>query len=124
MQPVIRRRVASFGGNLPGSLHPVLRRIYAQRGVTSETELSLELKTLLVPQGLLGIDRACDELLQAVTSGARIVVVGDYDADGATGAALAVSVLRAMGAQRPDYLVPSRFHQGYGLSAVLAEAAR
>jgi single-stranded-DNA-specific exonuclease len=124
MQPVIRRRQAAPGAALPDSLHPVLRRVYAQRGVTSPTELSLELKTLLAPSGLLGIERACDELQQAVSSGAKIVVVGDYDADGATGAALAVSVLRAFGAARPEYLVPSRFHQGYGLSAVLADAAR
>jgi len=124
MQPVIRRRIATPGGNLPTSLHPVLRRVYAQRGITSQSELSLDLKMLLPPQGLLGIERACDELQQAVTSGAKIVVVGDYDADGATGAALAVSALRAMGAVAPDYLVPSRFHQGYGLSAVLADAAK
>ncbi|MGH8030358.1 MAG: single-stranded-DNA-specific exonuclease RecJ, partial [Arenimonas sp.] len=123
MQPVIRRRIASASGNLPTSLHPVLRRVYAQRGVTSEAELSLDLKTLLAPQGLLGIERACDELQRAVTSGAKIVVVGDYDADGATGAALAVAALRALGATAPDYLVPSRFHQGYGLSLALAEAA-
>jgi single-stranded-DNA-specific exonuclease len=120
--PVIRRRTAATG-NLPPSLHPVLRRIYSQRGITSETELSLELKTLLVPQGLRGINEACDELARAVTTGAKIVVVGDYDADGATGAALGVAALRAFGANAPDYLVPSRFHQGYGLSAPLAEAA-
>ena len=123
MPPVIRRRTAFAAANLPTTLHPILRRIYAQRGVTSEAELSLDLKTLLVPQGLLGIDEACDELARAVTTGAKIVVVGDYDADGATGAALAVAVLRAFGASAPDYLVPSRFHQGYGLSAPLAEAA-
>jgi single-stranded-DNA-specific exonuclease len=122
LQPVIRRRVAA-SGNLPGSLHPVLRRVYAQRGITSETELSLDLKTLLAPQAMLGLDRACDELERAVTGGGKVVVVGDYDADGATGAALAVSVLRALGATAPDYLVPSRFHQGYGLSPALAEAA-
>jgi len=120
--PLIRRRIAAIS-TLPASLHPVLRRIYAQRGVTSEAELSLDLKTLLAPQGLLGIDRACDELQRAIGSGAKIVVVGDYDADGATGAALAVAVLRAFGAVAPAYLVPSRFHQGYGLSAVLADAA-
>ena len=66
------------------------------------------------------IDRACEELLRAVTEGQRIVVVGDYDADGATGVALAVSALRAMGAADVDYLVPSRFTQGYGLSPPLA----
>jgi single-stranded-DNA-specific exonuclease len=122
MSPVIRRRVAA-SGNLPSSLHPVLRRVYAQRGVTSESELALDLKMLLPPPGLLGIDRACDELERAVTSGGKVVVVGDYDADGATGAALAVAALRAFGATAPDYLVPSRFLQGYGLSPVLADAA-
>jgi single-stranded-DNA-specific exonuclease len=120
--PVIRRRTPTTG-NLPASLHPVLRRIYSQRGLTTEAELSLELKTLLAPQGLLGIDAAAAELERAVTSGAKVVVVGDYDADGATGAALAVAVLRAFGAAGPDYLVPSRFHQGYGLSPALADAA-
>ncbi|MGH8441625.1 MAG: single-stranded-DNA-specific exonuclease RecJ [Nevskiaceae bacterium] len=123
MQPTIRRRVASAAGSLPASLHPVLRRVYAQRGVTTEAELSLELKALLPPETLLGIDRACDELLRAVTTGAKIVVVGDYDADGATGAALGVVALRAFGASAPDFLVPSRFHQGYGLSPGLADAA-
>ena len=122
MSPVIRRRAAAAGA-LPSTLHPVLRRVYAQRGITSETELSLDLKALLPPDSLRGIDRACDELARAVTSGAKIVVVGDYDADGATGAALAVAALRAFGAVAPDYLVPSRFHQGYGLSPALAEAA-
>jgi single-stranded-DNA-specific exonuclease len=121
-QPVIRRR-AAVTGKLPASLHPVLRRVYAQRGITSEAELSLDLKTLLAPQAMLGLDRACDELERAVTSGGKVVVVGDYDADGATGAALAVAVLRTFGATAPDYLVPSRFHQGYGLSPALAEAA-
>src|SRR5687767_7515070 len=119
MQPSIRRRTVIASDALPSSLHPVLRRIYRQRGLTSEAELSLELKTLLVPQGLLGIDRACVELQQALAAGAKIVVVGDYDADGATGVALAVSALRALGAAQVDYLVPSRFTQGYGLSPAL-----
>jgi single-stranded-DNA-specific exonuclease len=121
--PSIRRRSAVPADALPASLHPVLRRVYSQRGLTSADELSLELKTLLVPQGLLGVDRACDELQQALATGAKIVVVGDYDADGATGVALAVGVLRALGAAAVDYLVPSRFTQGYGLSPPLADAA-
>jgi single-stranded-DNA-specific exonuclease len=124
MPPSIRRRTSLPLAALPASLHPVLRRIYSQRGLVSEAELSLELKTLLVPQGLLGIERACEELHQALAAGAKIVVVGDYDADGATGVALAVSALRAMGAAQVDYLVPSRFTQGYGLSPPLADAAK
>ena len=123
MHPAIRRRSAASAGALPSSLHPVLRRIYSQRGLTSGAELSLQLKTLLVPQGLLGLERAVDELQRALAQGAKIVVVGDYDADGATGVALAVSALRALGAAQVDYLVPSRFTQGYGLSPPLADAA-
>lgn len=121
--PVIRRRTMASQAALPANLHPVLRRIYAQRGLTSDAELSLDLRTLLAPQALMGLDRACDELAQALSARAKIVVVGDYDADGATGAALAVSALRAFGATHVDYLVPSRFTQGYGLSAALADAA-
>lgn len=121
--PVVRRRSPGQPERLPASLHPVLRRIYAQRGLVSDAELSLDLKGLLLPQSLLGIERACEELEGALRSGAKIVVVGDYDADGATGAALAVLVLRAFGAVSVDYLVPSRFSQGYGLSPALAEAA-
>jgi single-stranded-DNA-specific exonuclease len=120
--PVIRRRPFSSQAAFPGSLHPVLRRIYAQRGVTSDVELALDLKHLLPPR-LLGIERACDELQQALAAGRKIVIVGDYDADGATGAALGVAVLRSFGAAPVDYLVPSRFRQGYGLSPVIAEAA-
>lgn len=121
--PVIRRRLSAAHAALPANLHPVLRRVYAQRGLTSDAELSLDLKTLLAPQSLLGLDRACDELAQALSAKAKIVVCGDYDADGATGAALAVGVLRAFGAADAGYLVPSRFTQGYGLSPALADAA-
>ncbi len=100
-----------------------MHRIYASRGITSAEALSLDLKSLLPPSGLLGIDRACEVLQDALQQQKKIIVVGDYDADGATGAALAVSTLKALGAQHVSYLVPSRFSQGYGLSSALAEIA-
>jgi single-stranded-DNA-specific exonuclease len=121
--PVIRRRPVNATAGFGPALHPVLQRIYAQRGVTTAAELSLELGRLLAPQSLSGLERACDELQRALAAGEKIVVVGDYDADGATGAALAVAALRAFGAAAVEHLVPSRFRQGYGLSAELAEAA-
>ncbi|MBI2382627.1 MAG: single-stranded-DNA-specific exonuclease RecJ [Gammaproteobacteria bacterium] len=122
-EPQIRRRAPASDAALPAALHPVLRRVYAQRGVRGGHELALDLKHLLNPRELRGLDRAGELLEHAVCGDRRIVVVGDYDADGATGTALAVSVLRACGARNVDFLVPSRFKQGYGLSPAIAEAA-
>lgn len=119
----IRRRASSPAtADLPSTLHPVVRRIYLQRGLTAASELPLELSLLAPPAPLRGLAAATAELAGALARQEKIVVVGDYDADGATGAALAVLVLRAFGAD-VDYLVPSRFSQGYGLSPPLADAA-
>lgn len=117
-----RRATPPVSADLPATLHPVVRRIYLQRGLTSAAELPLELSLLMPPAPLRGLGAAAAELAGAIARGDRIVVVGDYDADGATGAALAVLVLRAFGADAA-YLVPSRFSQGYGLSPPLADAA-
>lgn len=87
------------------------------------SELALDLKSLLPPSGLLGIDKACALLQTALSEQKKIVVVGDYDSDGAAGTALAVLALRAFGARHASYLVPSRFTQGYGLSPELAQVA-
>ena len=102
----------------------MLRRLYASRGVGVAQDLSLELKTLLPPQ-LYGIDRAGVLLADAIVADKRIVIAGDYDADGATGTTLAVLGLRALGATAVGYVVPNRFTMGYGLSpALAAEAAQ
>lgn len=120
--PVIRRRQPGQPDALPPSLHPVLRRIYAARAVT-ESELPLELRHLLSPDSLKGIEAASALLQQALEKNLRIVIAGDYDADGATSTALAVLALRAMGASSVGYVVPDRFRMGYGLSPALAELA-
>ncbi|HEY1078318.1 MAG TPA: single-stranded-DNA-specific exonuclease RecJ [Fontimonas sp.] len=121
-EPVIRRRAAGQPERLPPSLHPVLRRVYAARGLLPG-ELSMDLAELLPPSGLLGIDGAARELADAIERATPIVIAGDYDADGATGTALAVLGLRALGAAKVDYVVPDRFRMGYGLSPALAELA-
>ena len=95
----------------------------AARGIDSTAALDLSLSQLLSPRALSGIDAASERLEQAVTRDEPILVVGDFDADGATGTALAVSLLAALGAQRVDYLVPNRFDFGYGLSPELAGVA-
>ena len=122
MTLLIRPRPDADASGFPETLHPVLRRLYAARGVAA-AQLSLELKHLLPPAGLLGIEPAAALLADAIEAGEGIVIAGDYDADGATGTALAVLGLRALGAAEVHYVVPDRFRMGYGLSPELAELA-
>lgn len=114
----------SYTELLQGNLPPILQRIYACRGISSEAELDRRLKSLLPFHNLSGIDKACQRLQQALEAGEQILIIGDFDADGATSTALAVSALRAMGAERVDYLVPNRFEFGYGLSPGIVEVAK
>lgn len=121
--PSLRRRRLTTFDQLPGDLPPLLRRLYAARGVTAQ-QLSLDLKALLPPAGLKGIDAAAGLLADAIQRGQRIVIVGDYDCDGATGVAVGIRGLRALGAKQVGYVVPDRFRMGYGLSPALVELAR
>lgn len=107
---------------LPDSLHPVLRRVYAARGLLPE-QLVLDASRLLPPAGLSQIEAASRLLAQAIIAQTPLVIAGDYDADGATGVAVALSGLRALGAGPVHYVVPDRFRMGYGLSVALAELA-
>jgi single-stranded-DNA-specific exonuclease len=102
----------------------VLRRVYAARGIRGDADLPLELRSLLPPDSLLGIEAAAALLADAIASRRRVVIAGDYDADGATATAVAVLGLRALGAAGVDYVVPNRFTMGYGLSPPLVELAR
>lgn len=99
-----------------------IAEILARRGVQSEQELELKLKHLLPPT-LKGIDAAVELIDQAIDQQKQIVIIGDYDADGATSTALMVLVLQEMGA-RVEYLVPDRFKYGYGLTPKIAELAK
>ena len=126
MKKLVRRRSKEdidLAGE--GGIHPLLARIYAARGVTSTTDLNLALDQLLPPTDLLNADRAAVLLADALADDKRMLVVGDFDADGATSTALAVQVLRAFGARHVDFLVPNRFEYGYGLTPeIVALAAR
>ncbi|BEM29820.1 ssDNA exonuclease RecJ [Serratia marcescens] len=119
----LRRRPAADDTHLPASLPPLLRRLYALRGVQAEQELERGVKGMLPWQQLDGIDDAVSLLQQALADGRRIMVVGDFDADGATSTALTVLALRSMGGAAVDYLVPNRFEDGYGLSPEVVEQA-
>jgi single-stranded-DNA-specific exonuclease len=96
-------------------MHPVLARLYAARGVLSETELSTELSAMLPPSGLLQIEKAAVFLADAIAARKKLVIVADYDCDGATACAVAIRGLRMLGAN-VDYIVPNRFEYGYGLT--------
>ncbi|KTC96625.1 single-stranded-DNA-specific exonuclease RecJ [Legionella erythra] len=106
------------------SLPPILQRIYATRGVTDEAQLDRRLQTLLPFSDLKDIDKACIRLEQALCEQQCILIIGDFDADGATSTALAVSALKAFGAQYVDFLVPNRFEFGYGLTPAIVEVAK
>ncbi|MDX9766192.1 MAG: single-stranded-DNA-specific exonuclease RecJ [Ectothiorhodospiraceae bacterium] len=104
-------------------LPPLLRRVYAHRGVRAAEEIDYALAGLLPVDRLSGIPRAVDLLEDALRAQRRILVLGDFDVDGATSTALALLALRAMGARDVHYLVPNRFEYGYGLTPAIVEVA-
>jgi single-stranded-DNA-specific exonuclease len=118
---VRQRETASVTDQLPQSLHPVIRRILLARNINSEASLDLRLGRLQPPSSLSGIGEAAEILAQAVVSNQQILIVGDFDADGATGTAVAVRALHMLGAERVDFKVPNRFEFGYGLTTGLVE---
>lgn len=105
-------------------MHPVLQRIYAARGVTCAQDIEYELKSLIPFTELLHIEKASEILSTALKQQKRIVIIGDYDADGATSTALAVKALRCFGVKQVDFIVPNRFEYGYGLTPEIVELAK
>lgn len=108
----------------PSGLPPLLWRIYRMRGVTDRAALERGLSSLAPPDLMAGLEAAVDVLVSALHEQRRILVVGDFDADGATSCALSVLALRAFGHQSVDFLVPNRFEFGYGLTPEIVEHAR
>jgi single-stranded-DNA-specific exonuclease len=126
LKAIVRQSVGDSGppDDPPEGLSPLLWRIYRARGVTSRDEVETDLAGLIPPERLQGLDRAVRILADALRGRRRILIVGDFDADGATSCALAVRCLRAFGADWVDYLVPNRFEFGYGLTPEIVEVAR
>ncbi|MDX1460675.1 MAG: single-stranded-DNA-specific exonuclease RecJ [Xanthomonadales bacterium] len=114
--PEIRQRDITTEDRLPETLNPVLRRVLLARGVSRAEQLDLGLQGLAHPASLSGLDKAAALLATAIQEGRRICIVGDFDADGATGTAVAMRGLHALGARRVDFRVPNRFEFGYGLT--------
>ncbi|MGI4860282.1 MAG: single-stranded-DNA-specific exonuclease RecJ [Janthinobacterium lividum] len=103
-------------------LHPVLARLYAARGIRAALDVETGLDKLLSPQLLRGIDAAAARLADAIAERRRLLVIADYDCDGATACAVAVRGLRMLGAD-VEYLVPNRFEYGYGLTPEIVALA-
>ncbi len=120
-QLTVRQRPVDLFGGL--GLHPKLEQIYAARQVRSKDDIDYRLDGMLSPRDLPGIDTAVDVLVRKLSQNARILFIGDFDADGATSSALGTLALRSMGAAQVDYLVPNRFDHGYGLSSAIVRIA-
>ncbi|KXJ40659.1 MAG: single-stranded-DNA-specific exonuclease RecJ [Methylothermaceae bacteria B42] len=120
---MVPRPVPDGDHQLPSELHPVLKRVYLARGIRGHEDLDLSLKRLPSPWLLQGMEVMVDRLLAAIRQQKSILVVADYDADGATACAVAMLGLRALGARRVDFIVPDRFRDGYGLTPSLVRAA-
>jgi len=109
--------------NLPDPIHPVLKRVYASRNIKSGKDLDYSLSSLIPFKQLSGINDAVILLQEMLEQKKRILIVADFDADGATSCALAIRGLTAMGAKDVIYVVPNRFEHGYGLSHEIVDVA-
>ena len=120
MQKEIIRREHISDEHLPSSLHPIVRQIYARRGVTCKEQLELTASHLCPVETLKGLPEACELLYQALKGQKNITVIGDFDADGATSTALMIQML---GSSNHHFLVPNRFKYGYGLTPEIVDIA-
>jgi single-stranded-DNA-specific exonuclease len=118
-----RRPLLGDPSMLPSHLPALVRRVYAARAVQPH-ELDFSLAQLLPGESMGGLERAVDLLEAALLAKKKILVIGDFDADGATSSALAIRALRAFGHEQVDFLVPNRFEYGYGLTPEIVELAR
>ena len=127
MTITISRRELVADDHLPNDLPTIIKQIYASRGVISATELDHQVANL---QGLSadsaqlkGLTQACEVLLLAIDNNSAIVIVGDFDADGATSTALMMSALSMFGSKNHSFIVPNRFKYGYGLTPEIVDIA-
>lgn len=123
MPLLIKRRLPSGKLNLPDDIHPVLKRIYAARDIKTADDLNYSLQMLLPFEDLSNIQEAVALLADAIKNNKRILIVADFDADGATSCVVGLQGLRQMGATDVVYVVPNRFQFGYGLSPEIVEVA-
>lgn len=119
-----QRQVVNPELALPDATHPLLNQVLSRRNIHSAEELELGLENLLAPDRLLGMDAAVALLEEALRSRSRILIVSDFDADGATSCVVGMLALRQLGAHHVDYIVPNRFEYGYGLTPEIVALAK
>ena len=126
MSKTIVRRVKVATDHLPDNLPEIIKQIYASRGMESAQELELNvahLQGMVDETALMGMDKACQLLHDALVNKLRIVIVGDFDADGATSTALMMTALSLFNSNNHDFIVPNRFEYGYGLTPEIVDIA-
>jgi single-stranded-DNA-specific exonuclease len=121
---IINRPYEPEQSKFSDDVSPFLQKIFQSRGLFSDSDLNLNLTQLPSPDKLLGLDTAVGHLVDALEMQKKILIVGDFDADGATSSALMMLALRAMGFESVDFLVPNRFDYGYGLTPEIVELAQ
>jgi single-stranded-DNA-specific exonuclease len=121
---IINRPYEPVQSKFSDDVSPFLQKIFQSRGLFSDSDLNLNLTQLPSPDKLLGLDTAVGHLVDALEMQKKILIVGDFDADGATSSALMMLALRAMGFESVDFLVPNRFDYGYGLTPEIVELAQ
>lgn len=120
---IVRRRQPISEELLGSDLHPVLKQVYANRGVAELKQVRYSLSNLIDYSRMKDIDKAAAIVARAVMQQQQVLVIGDFDADGATSCAVMLRALRAFGLETIDYLVPNRFDFGYGLSPQIVDVA-
>ena len=122
MNHTVVRRPMVDDSHLPATIPPLLKQIYARRGM-SAADTELDIKKLLRPDSMLGINQAAQCIADAMEADKSLLVVGDFDADGATSTTVCILAMRMMGCSHIDYLIPNRFDYGYGLSPKIVDVA-
>jgi len=123
MLTVIKRRPDVAISERINELPPILQRIYAQRGISSEEEIDHSLTKALPPGKLLNVDAGVELIYRCMCKDLAILIIGDFDADGATSTALFIRALKSFAYSNVNYLVPNRFEFGYGLTPEIVEVA-
>ncbi|MFK7794241.1 MAG: single-stranded-DNA-specific exonuclease RecJ [Gammaproteobacteria bacterium] len=125
MNSRVKRRAPLSEQPLAQSQLPdLLQRVYANRGVTDPAHLELSIQNILPPASLMGVEAAAELLFEKIRNDQSMIIVGDYDADGATSTALAMRGLTNLGAGKISYIVPNRFEYGYGLTPEIVDLAK
>lgn len=123
MNKKIVRRAYVDDQHMPSHLCKVIKQIYASRGVKSASELQLQVQQLAPVESLIGLEAGCKLLCEALKNNSKIIIVGDFDADGATSTALMMSALNMFGSNNHQFIVPNRFEYGYGLTPEIVDIA-